>query len=477
VLDYSGSSLGDAQGWWLAEQLAEAGAEKTPAIVVGSRDLAGQAPNSAADASRTASILVNGTPPPGCAPGAPPSGASAYFFDFPEQNRAYQLVSGARSIPAYGSGTLGYLIPQRPQETDYVGASGFLLASVDVAQRDPATNVAPVETRLIPDIGGLAIDATDGTLLRRSQPALFRALARRPLAGPECSGNAAPRICEAIRPDPYVPIPTHCSGARCASAVFPEYAFTSSNPDIADFVAADPGSPNPRTVLLREGKPVLDPTSGLLCAFNAGTTTVTIATGGLSYSAKVTVLGGSVQRPCGTTPLRNRAASPSPVAPPLPPTGPEFAPGPTPPPPPPAPAAPLPAPAPQPVVHHVPPPLPPFAAAPFVAPTLAPPPIVPIVPPPPVPAGQPTPPSGTSPVTEREEEVAYDLVHHAVAQRPFSAPATAPAPSSAGGGVPSPLPVALAALVAIAAAGAIHGGRSRRRPELAYEATTHRRYR
>jgi hypothetical protein len=476
VLDYAGSSLGDAQSCWLAEQLAEAGAERAPAIVVGSRDLAGQAPNSAADARQTASILVNGTPPPGCAPGAPPSGASAYFFDFPEQNRAYQLVSGARSIPVYGSGTLGYLIPQRPQETDYVGASGFLLASVDVAQRDPATNVAPVGTRLIPDIGGLAIDATDGTLLRRSQPALFRALARRPLAGPECSGNAAPRICEAIRPDPYVPIPSQCSGARCASAVFPEYAFASSNPDIADFVAADPGSPNPRTVLLREGKPVLDPTSGLLCAFNAGTTTVTITTGGLSYSTKVTVLGGSVQRPCGTTPLRSRGVSPSPVAPPLPPTGPEFASGPTPPPPPPAPAVSTPTPAPQPVIHHVPPPPPLFASAPFVAPIPTPSPIVPIVPPPPVPAAQPTPPSGTSPVVEREEEVAYDLVHHAVALRPAPVPSPAMAGSS-GGGAPSPLPVALAALTALAAAGAIRGRRSRRDPELAYEATTHRRYR
>ncbi|HEX7245533.1 MAG TPA: hypothetical protein VF245_08220 [Solirubrobacterales bacterium] len=479
VLDYSAPTLGDAQSCWLAGELGQAGQDGVPAIVVGNRDVARQAPNAAGDAAQTVSILVNGTPPPGCSPGVPASGASAYFFDFPEQDRAYRLVSGARSIPAYGSGTLGYLAPQRPQETDYVGASGFLLASVDVAERDPATNVAPVTTRLIPTIGALALDATDGTLLRRSQPALFRALARRPLAGPECSGNSAPRFCEAVRPDPYVPIPSQCSGTRCSSAVFPEYAFTSSNPDIADFVAADPGSPNPRTVLLRDGKPVLASTSGLLCAFNAGTTTVTIATGGLSYSTKVTVLAGSVQRPCGTTPLRNKQVKDeAPVSPPPIAENPGFQPGQSPLPPPPAPSSPTPAPAP--IVHHVPPsPVPPLAIAPFVTPTLAPPPVVPIVPPPPVPAAQPTPPSGTSPVSEREEEVAYDLVHHAVAARPFQAPATAfaaPGQSSGGGG-PSPLPVALAALAALAAAGAIRGGRSRRHSELAYEATTHRRYR
>ncbi len=45
-----------------------------------------------------------------------------------------------------------------------------------------------------------------------------------------------------------------------------------------------------------------DPTSGLLCPFNAGTTTITIRAGGLSYSTKVTVQAGSVLRPCGTPP-------------------------------------------------------------------------------------------------------------------------------------------------------------------------------
>ena len=473
VLDYSVPTLGDGQSCWLAGQLADAGAEGAPAIVVGDRDLAGQAPNAAQDAASVVPILVDGTPPPGCAPAGEPSGASAYFFDFPEQNRMYRLTSGGRSIPAFGSGTLGYLVPQRPQETDFVGASGFLVASVDVQARDKATNVAPVGVRLIPNIAALALDATDGTLLRRSHVALFDALARRPLAGAECAGNFAPGTCEAVRPDPYVPIPSQCQGARCGSAVFPEYSFTSSRPDIADFVAVDPGSSNPRKVLLVDEKPVADSSSGLLCAFNKGTTTVTVSTGGLSYSEKVTVLGGTAQRPCGTTPLKEQPGTGPGVETPSPlPGEPGFSPVRASLPPPPPPAAPAPA-------HSPPAPQPPpaLAFAPFAAPTVTTVPIVPIVPPPPVPVGQPTPPSGTSPVTEREEEVAYDLVHHMVAQRLPVGPRSAVLVSgtaSGGGSRELFLLPALAGLAALAGATAF-GGRRRRAPSLAHQKATNAR--
>ena len=482
VLDYSAPTLGPSQSCWLAGQLAEAGEESTPAIVIGDRDVGGRAPNSADDAPQVVPILVDGIPPAaaGCGPIAEPRGASAYFFDYPEQNRGYQLTSGAHSIPAFGSGTIGYLMPPREQETDFVGASGFLLASVDVAGRDEATNVAPVTVRLIPDIGALALDATDGTLLRRSHQALFNALARRPLAGTECAGNFAPGTCEAVRPDPYVPIPTKCQGTRCASAVFPDYTFSSSNPDIADFVAADPRSPNPRNVLLVKEKPVLDSHSGLLCAFNPGTTTVTVSTGGLAYSSKVTVLGGTVQRPCGTTPLKNPPTRvPAVSTPPLPAEPLPTNPGPIPPvPPAPILLTPAAAPSPQPVPHPLPPPA--VATPSFFVSTLTVPPLVPIVPPPPVPAAQPTPPSGTSPVSEREEDAAYDLVHHMVALRPASSVATtfaASGGSSSHGGALTVSVPAIAILAAIAAAAGRRGPRRRRGPQPAYQATTTRRYR
>ncbi len=106
-------------------------------------------------------------------------------------------------------------------------------------------------------------------------------------------------------PIPYVPIPpTPVSGGATVGRIDPEFSFTSSDPDIGDFVAVDPTSGNPRDVLLgADDKPVSDARSGLFCAFNAGTTTITVRTGGLAYSQKVTIQAGSVDRPCGTVPL------------------------------------------------------------------------------------------------------------------------------------------------------------------------------
>ncbi|HVY77502.1 MAG TPA: hypothetical protein VG898_03250, partial [Solirubrobacterales bacterium] len=321
VLDYSLPTLGKEQSCWLAEQLGSAQGAGEPAIVLGNRDLSGQVTSSdlhpigpAADAATTTQILVTGSPPEdlGCELTQPPASASAYFFDFPEQNRTFQLSSGGRSIPAFGSGTLGQVGVPGPNERDFVGAAGFLLVSIDAnpQHRDPVTNIAPVSARLIPSIEDLALDATDGVLLRRSKPALFEALARRPRAGMRCRASLGAELCSvsasSLASDPYLPIPSKCQGARCATALFPEYSFTSSDPDIADFVKVDPASLNPRSVLLgKNDKPISDPHSGLLCAFNAGTATVTVKAGGLAYSQKVTVQAGSVQRPCGTVPLRN----------------------------------------------------------------------------------------------------------------------------------------------------------------------------
>ncbi len=67
----------------------------------------------------------------------------------------------------------------------------------------------------------------------------------------------------------------------------------------------DPNSTNLRKPFLgADDKPVSDSRSGLFCAFNAGTTTVTVRAGGLSFAQQVRILPGSVQRPCGTRPLR-----------------------------------------------------------------------------------------------------------------------------------------------------------------------------
>jgi hypothetical protein len=294
VLDYSRLALGDAQQQWLDVELDDARRRRTPAIVLGNADLLdANAANHATDGTAVAAALVA-------------HHASAYFFESREKNVQQTLGTAPSAIPAFGTGTLGYVtLPTEADRTEFLGESGFLLTSVDVSRRDPATNVAPVTASLIPNAGELALDATDGLLLRRSRVALFRGLARRPSGGSQLGvGTQAP--------DPYIPIPNPCAGSSCAQQVPITYRFSSSNPDIADFVAHDPNSTDSHAILQdARGKPIPDPTSGLLCAYNAGTTTVTISAGGLSYSQPVTVLRGSVQQPCGTVPLTNPPDAPT----------------------------------------------------------------------------------------------------------------------------------------------------------------------
>ncbi|HEY5815222.1 MAG TPA: hypothetical protein VIS95_02660, partial [Solirubrobacterales bacterium] len=286
---------------WLEAVLVDARAEGIPVVVMGNRSLnTSFTPklNVAADGDQVARVLVDG-------------GASAYLFDRPEENRSMRIPVGAsRTIPSFGTGTLGY----RSQLTGVVGLekadslfgdSGILL--LEIGDPAPGSNVAPVGVRLIPLIEDLSLEATDGTLLRRSRPALFRGLGRRPRGGDRwgqaSAGSGSP---EPSGGDPYTLFPPEqCLVAGCAARIAPEYSFVSSDPDIADFVKQDPASTNLRKPFLDAGdKVVTDNSSGLLCPFNAGTTTVTVSAGGFSYSEQVTVLGGSVQRPCGTRPLR-----------------------------------------------------------------------------------------------------------------------------------------------------------------------------
>jgi hypothetical protein len=447
----------EPQAPWLTEMLADARARGIPALVVGSRELNPNLPpalNVATDASEEAQIMVQG-------------GASAYLYERPEESRTSQIPSGAAStIPEYGTGALGYRSPISdsftPGQPDALfGTTGYLLVSVNVAARNPATNVAPTSARLIPLVQSLSLDPVDGTLLRRSAPALFQGLGRRPIAGDRwgpvsaSSGNPNPPGA-----DPYSQFPpTQCLQSDCASAIEPEYTFTSSEPEIANFVEQDPNSTNLRKPLQdAEGHVIPDSKSGILCAFNAGTTTVTISAGGLSYSTQVTVLGGSVEQPCGTVPLSasrfaRAAAAPTPPAPAPPPPAPAPAP---------APIAPPPAPSvsPAPPAKPVPkPPLPPPVL--LFTPLLQLPAhgVTPAIPPPPAAAfGQPIPPGGaTVRVFEekREEEEATEQSQAFAAYRaedyrglPIGARAYA------GGGAGNTSPALYLLLAAVLAAGA-----------------------
>ena len=143
--------------------------------------------------------------------------ASAYFFDAPEQNLRLSLHGS--SIPAFGSGTLGYVNVQSAEEPEFIGASGFLLAQVGPYK--PAEKRANVSVELIPEIGEgehgegeLALEAQQGTLLRRSQVAMFAGLARRPRAGNEGPGESESESLSYV----FTPIPANCVGAICPAS-------------------------------------------------------------------------------------------------------------------------------------------------------------------------------------------------------------------------------------------------------------------
>ncbi len=402
---------------WLEDVLADAKDDGIPAIVMGSRSLNPNftpSLNAASDGTEVAKVLLDG-------------GASAYVFDRPEENRAMRIPAGsAKTIPSYGIGTLGYRSPLSgvvgANSPDALfGDTGFAMLEVNAAERDPETNRAPVSARLIPVIDDLSLEATDGILLRRSRPALFRGLGRRPVGGDRwgkpSAGSGTP---DPAGGDPYTLFPPQqCLIAGCSSRMTPEYEFTSSEPDIADFVQQDPASTNLRKPFVNdEDKVVTDSSSSLLCPFNAGTTTVTVSAGGLSYSQDVTVLRGSVQRPCGTRPLDpDKFPPPDPPVPPPPAPPPAPVSNPVPPPPPaapPVPPTPAAAPAPPPPNPPPPPPPPPAVAVPPVLPLVSPAsiPRVPVTPPPPPPpVSRPIPPGGTpARVYQVEEKREEELV-------------------------------------------------------------------
>jgi hypothetical protein len=428
VLDDS-AEVDPAQRAWLEEQLSQASQrivegreEPEPAIVVGDADLNAQIRAGDTVAAEVASALVRGH-------------VSAYFYDSPEENVKLTLrVPGVGSIETYGSGTLGYVNHTAENSGAFLGASGFLLVQVNAAAtaRNQATGQFPVEVELIPNVGELALEARDGTLLRRSQAALFGGLARRPRAG-----NRSQNQADQPDTDPYIPIPSNCVGTVCAEEALPlAYTFSSSRTDIGEFVKPNLASPDPHAVVLgANDKPISDPHSGLFCAYNAGTTIVTISAGGLSSSLPVTVQAGSVARPCGTQLLKPPAgeqASATASAPPPPPPAPAPGPAPAGPSPTPAPVTPLP-------VPPLPPPPPAVAALAFI------PPLAPLLPPrlfvpPPLPTvARPAPPSGTSSVNatssvfqtepiaeeQREEE---EAIESASASTAYNAAEHAPVP-------------------------------------------------
>ncbi len=399
VLD-DGEEIGSVQRAWLENELAHARAASRPALVIGNGNLKEQAEKGKGEAAEVVKALVQGH-------------AAAYLFDAPEQNVQMRLDWEGKEIPAYGSGTLGYINAETAEHPEFIGASGFL--QVEVGEYNKAHEkgeaVTQVIVRLIPDIEELALDAHKGTVLHRSEAALFSALARRPRAGGVGEGSSNENESAS-----FVPIPANCQGTDCAEGILPEYRFTSESDEKGRFVKEnEQAGTNAEVPELVKEEPYPEPESALFCAYNPGKTKVTVEAGGLAASLEVEIEAGSVRRPCGTVPAHEAPlkTQEQAVASPPPPPATESPVSSTTPAPlvpvPPVPAAVTP-PAPRPPSPPTPPPL--------LLPTVTAPLVAAIVPPPLPPVGEPTPPSGTSAVTspveaaqrEEEEEEATESV-------------------------------------------------------------------
>ena len=469
MLDFSGAGVGKGQQEWLERELRAAykeGHEIEPAIVAG-RDSLGfnqvGVVTLAPEAEAISRILIQGH-------------AAAYLFDDTSVNVKTAVEYRGKSIPAYGTGTLGPNEPGNSAYKDELHSSAILVVSVNVVSQ-------AVSVKAVPNIGDLSLHALAGALLARSHPALFEGLARRAPAGIQAGGNNGSGTI--IYPAMYDPIPADCQGPNCSFEVPLEYTFTSSKPDIGGFVVHEAASASAEQVQLNaneepipdeprnarhelmpgdrfnensKGEPVNEKgevvpaaQSTLFCAYNEGTTVVTITTGGLSYSMPVTVQGGSAEHPCGTVPLENPPTIYQQANEPIEVGGLNGEP--------PAAVNPsfnnlLPPPAPK-LPHPSPAPLASQAVVPGAPAALLPVPSAPLPPAPNLP--RPTPPSGTaqvpsqSPVSqqvsvaEREEEVegAFQHVHNMAAYG---------GASSEGESVPT-WPIALVVIAAAAGAG------------------------
>jgi hypothetical protein len=368
VLDNAAGSLeasAPGQLSWLKEQLAAAQGGP-PVVAVAARPLTG----ASGSGREVAALLAN-------------AGVLAVFttdgtdFSSTQPGELHELderrlipehaQAGTNQIPEFEGATLGY------QQAANHGVTWYL-ASVD-------TQARTIKVTAVPVIQTLALEAPRGLNVARSLTLQFEAVARRP-PGSLATNAGEPTPFEGY--DNYVEIPSpSCAQGSSAerSCMQPAYTFASSNAVVGQFVeATGQGSPFPK---LQGGHPIPSSTSGLFCAYNAGTTTVSVTTGLLSYSLPVTVQAGGIGSPCGTVPggaqgnvivehsktsQKAPGGAPPPAAPATTPAN--LAPAVTlvpPPPPAAAPPAPLPTPAP-PAPALSPAPLPPAVEPPFSPP-------------------------------------------------------------------------------------------------------------
>ena len=262
VLDNSAGSLeasDPGQTAWLTTQLQSASTAHIPVVAIASEPL-----RNSDDGNAISTMLAN-------------AGVLAVFTGNPDQLDELHMVpdSGSPQIPEYEGASLGY---------QQAANDGVLWYDVSVN-----TSTRQLSVDAVPVISSLSIKPLAGLSVARSFTLQFQAIARRPPGSlPPTSSDSDPGIAN------YVCIPAPSCGSR--PCIQPTYRFTSSDPTIGAFVQpSGPGSPFP--ALNASGQPTDSSTSGLFCAFNTGTTTVSVTTGLLTSRLRSPCSRGASARP------------------------------------------------------------------------------------------------------------------------------------------------------------------------------------
>jgi hypothetical protein len=292
VLDFSqGNTLGQNQLAWLTQELSQAAGETT--VVMGADNLTDpSADNYAADAVQIEQALANGQ-------------AAGYVYDSgtasiteadiePGQN-GISTVNG-RPIPTLGVGTLG---DGPAGGEDQTGSGAVVLAfGVGVGVSSPSGSMFALD---IMAVNGSSAFSGDGqNSVAAGQTLTVTGREHRIQGGAQGVGTRLPSL----------PIPACQSGVPCG--LMPAFSLVSSNTAVGEFVQQANG--NPDLPYVYNDKVDLNIQSDLFCAFQPGTTTVTLDVGGQTYSETITVTQATAGGPCpvsATAPVTTTSTTPA----------------------------------------------------------------------------------------------------------------------------------------------------------------------
>jgi len=297
---------------WLQRVLL--GATDWPAVVVMHRPLVtglNEDSIGSQDAASVTAALVAGR-------------ASAVVAGHLPTNRRLDLGVESTSIPAVVSGALGRLTPEVATQG---GFHAWVLVTVSPDGPAGLLGKPPLTVRTIPVLESVALHAPGGRSTAAGGTLQFEGVGRAPDAGTgrhsrkraqagEGAGSGGPTYLPFPFPGVCLPSQSSADGTcRDLLAAAPDYTFRCEDTTICDFVRRSispldpPGTPfrDPTT-----GGTVPDPTSGLLCARNPGSTFVRLEAGTVASRVPITITERPEgEQPCSPVPSK-QATEPQP---------------------------------------------------------------------------------------------------------------------------------------------------------------------